>query len=121
MTAAALVADVRARGVELIPTPEGNLRVRPLSRIPPALLDALRERKAEVLALLTVGSSASAEPAGRRHYAGPWPDFLPGLGSRRVDFFDECTDCERWSWVRYGRIVLCLACATARARGIVCS
>ena len=82
------------------------------------LLGALRERKAEVLALLTGGSLVSVELTARRYYAGPWPDALPGLGPRHVDFFDHCTDCERGSWVRYGDRVLCLACATKRRQNV---
>jgi hypothetical protein len=51
-------------------------------------------------------------------YAHPWPDALPGLGHRRVGPFDPCASpgCERWSWVRYGDVVLCLACAKHRGR-----
>jgi hypothetical protein len=60
MTAAALVAEVQRHGVELIPTPEGRLRIRPASKMPPALLGALRERKAEVLALITADPPATS-------------------------------------------------------------
>jgi len=46
-------------------------------------------------------------------YAFPWPDALPGLGSRGVGPFDRCA-CGIGSWVRYGDVVFCLACAKAR-------
>lgn len=49
-------------------------------------------------------------------YAHPWPDALPGLGPRTIGPFDACAGCERWSWARYGRVVLCLACARAKAQ-----
>jgi len=51
-------------------------------------------------------------------YAHPWPDALPGLGRRSVGPFDPCSSsgCERWSWVRYGAVVLCLACAKSSAQ-----
>lgn len=52
--------------------------------------------------------------AGSSRYAYPWPDALAGLGVRRVGPFDQCVDCERWSWARYGTTVLCLACVRRR-------
>ena len=53
MTAAALVAELRARGVELIPASD-RIRYRPASAVPPDLVARLRACKAEVLCLLTV-------------------------------------------------------------------
>jgi TubC N-terminal docking domain len=52
MTASALVAELRARGVELIPAGD-RLRFRPASAVPPDLVEHLRRHKAEVLVLLT--------------------------------------------------------------------
>jgi hypothetical protein len=46
-------------------------------------------------------------------YAFPWPDAIPGLGHRTIGPFDCCTHCDRWSWARYGSVVLCLSCARA--------
>jgi hypothetical protein len=48
-------------------------------------------------------------------YSHPWPDVLPGLGPLRVGPFDPCSDCAKWSWVRYGDVVLCLPCVRRRA------
>jgi hypothetical protein len=45
-----------------------------------------------------------------QNYAFPWPDSLPGLGSRIVGPFDRCA-CGAGSWVRYGAVVVCLPCA----------
>ena len=51
-------------------------------------------------------------PADQPRYAHPWPDAIVGLGRRRVGPFDPCARaCGRWSWVRYGTVVLCLPCA----------
>ena len=116
MTAAALVAELRALGVELAPAGD-RLRFRPASRVPPDLLARLRERKAEVLALLAEDSLAPARAWSG--YSYPWPDSLSALGVRHVGPFDQCADCERWSWVRYGSVVLCLACACRLATGPV--
>jgi hypothetical protein len=44
----------------------------------------------------------------------PWPDGVERLGPRRVGPFAPCEgSCSRWSWVRYGDIVLCLPCVLA--------
>jgi TubC N-terminal docking domain len=97
-----LVERLRARGVAL--ERDGHaLVIRPADAVSPEEVAALRCHKAEVLQLLTV-------PSG---YAHPWPDALPGLGPRTIGCFDCCSRCERWSWARYGRTVLCLACAKA--------
>jgi hypothetical protein len=58
---------------------------------------------------------AVAGKAPARGYASPWPDALPALGPRTIGPFDLCSTCTAWSWVRYGGVVLCLACATARS------
>lgn len=47
-------------------------------------------------------------------YAHPWPDEVAGLGLRHIGAFDACSDCGTGSWVRYGWIVLCLACSMRR-------
>jgi hypothetical protein len=107
VTAAALVAALRACGVELMPA--GNrLRFRPASKVPPELLETLRQWKEEVLELL----SPDSQPGwAGMWYAHPWPDSLPGLGVRHIGSYEECACCARWSWARYGPMVLCLDCA----------
>ena len=62
------------------------------------------------------GSPALAPlpPKVVRSYAHPWPDDVERLGPRRVGPFAPCEGpCSRWSWVRYGDIVLCLPCVLA--------
>jgi len=51
MTAAALISELRALGIELIPAGD-RIRYRPASAVPPELVAQLRACKAEVLALL---------------------------------------------------------------------
>jgi len=102
------------------------LRVEAPAALPPALLRAARAHKGELLVrLLGAPAPALSETGGTsleelgtavRRYMSPWPDALPNLGRRSVDFFDACADCwgQRWSWVRYGGMVLCLPCALHR-------
>jgi TubC N-terminal docking domain len=122
VTAAALVADLRARGVELVAAGE-RIRFRPASAVPPELRERLRVHKAEVLALLAPSillmpaPPSPSTPARHQFYAGPWPDAVPCLGARAAGPFDACEMCGRGSWVRYGPAVLCLACAE-RACGV---
>jgi hypothetical protein len=112
LTAAALVIELRSRGIELVAVGD-RLRFRPASRVPPELLVRLRERKAEVLALL---SGDSAPRAGLAWwYAYPWPDSLPGLGVRHVGPYEPCSECGEGSWVRYGGRVLCARDSRARS------
>ncbi len=61
MTPAALVAELRARGVVLWPDGE-MLRIRPVSRVSPEELQALREAKPEVLRLVTHHATAEVTP-----------------------------------------------------------
>lgn len=110
MTPAALLADLRARGVELVAIGD-RLRFRPASAVSRDTREALRVHKAELLALLTAGSP-SLLPVRPGAYAFPWPDALPGLGRRTVGPFALCSRCcAAHSWVLYGAAVLCLRCA----------
>src|SRR5262249_41369276 len=67
MTAHELLADLRRRGFQLIPLPGERLEVRPFSKLPEELREALRQQKAEVLALLQQQES-SASPDYRTLY-----------------------------------------------------
>ena len=53
MTARDLLADLRRQGFNLTSLPGDKLEVRPFSKLPEDLREALRQCKAEVLALLT--------------------------------------------------------------------
>jgi TubC N-terminal docking domain len=76
VTPAALVAELRARGVTLLPDGE-SLKVRPVSRLIPGELEALRQHKAEVLALLATErrpQSLRLDPMTLREVLGDKPD-----------------------------------------------
>jgi hypothetical protein len=123
MTAEALLADLQARGVVIEAAGE-RLRYRPRQAVPQELLAAMVACKAELIALLT--GPLTIEPREERRtpgplrrrsrYAHPWPDELPGLGRRSIGPFDPCGRCQTGSWVRFGRLVLCLACARENNR-----
>jgi hypothetical protein len=79
-TAAALVADLRARGVAL-ETRGDKLVIRPTRLVTPEELEELRQRKAEVLALLArpaptapAWTPPALHPATVAEVLGPEPD-----------------------------------------------
>ena len=81
--AAELVARLRARGATL--RPDGaDLVIRPAAVVQPGEVPALREHKAEILALLSEPASSAL---------ASWPVALPGLAPRRVIAFSPCADC----------------------------
>ena len=53
MNAMELMATLQSQGFTLIPLPEGKLAVKPADRITDELRQHIRQRKAEVVALLT--------------------------------------------------------------------
>src|SRR5262249_20849153 len=67
MTSADLVADLQRQGFILTPLPEGKLAVKPVEKLTGSLREALRQRKAEVLALLQQ-QEPSASPDYRTLY-----------------------------------------------------
>jgi hypothetical protein len=52
LTAVDLLTEVLALGVSVIPTARGTIRVRPVERLTPELLDRLRDHKQQILAIL---------------------------------------------------------------------
>ena len=75
MKAAALVAELRARGVELVSAGD-RIRFRPASAVPRELRDQLRALKPEVLGLLWAEhalSVPSPDPQTVRETLGPNP------------------------------------------------
>src|ERR1043166_3586265 len=52
MTAMELLTSLQRQGFNLMPRPEGKLAVKPAEKLTDELREAIRQRKAEVLALL---------------------------------------------------------------------
>lgn len=113
MTPTEVLAEVLRAGGRVIPDP-----ARPRLVVPPALKPlVLAHREAlRALVLSTAMSTASLPLALVRPgaYSWPWPDALRGLGPRIVGPFSKCSECNEWSWARYGERVLCLDCARRR-------
>jgi hypothetical protein len=97
MTVHELLADLRRQGFHLTPLPGDRLEVRPFSKLSEALRQELKQRKAEVLELL----SRQLEPF-------PWP--CPHCGSpaeieavepRQSDgvllTYWQCPPCQTWA------------------------
>src|SRR5215831_169636 len=82
MTAHELLADLRRQGFCLTPLPGDRLEVRPFSKLPQALRQELRQRKAEVLALLKAqapGRVFLSRPLGHEDNPDPWDAWAPFL------------------------------------------
>jgi len=95
VTAAALVAALCSRGVELVPVGD-RLRFRPASKVPPELLAHLREHKAEVLRLLTAPrpTSPTLDPETVREVLGPHADNPHAVACIVWDVQDALRDLE---------------------------
>jgi len=106
LTAKEVLGRVLDAGGAIIPDP-----ARPRLRVPPDLKALVLEHRRALRELVL----AQARPA-HLPWAHPWPDALPALGRRSVGAFDLCDGCGRGSWARYGRMVLCLACALTREK-----
>jgi hypothetical protein len=140
MTAADLIAEFEALGIELIPDPErGKIRYRPASAVPADLRERLLALKPEVLAALTSPTTAElARSVPSAPSSSPWPTNIPNLGARKVIAFSPCIDCEidppeddmlkvgvyeiavpgpRRTFVAYGDLALCRRHARGRQGG----
>ena len=96
MTAAELLTDLQRQGFSLTPLPEGKLAVSPADKLTDTLRAQLRQRKAEVLALLT----QPARPLPIES-APAWP--CPGCGGPvRLDPPDENLPTRFWTCSRCG-------------------
>jgi hypothetical protein len=115
LTAHALLATLRHRGIELT-ADSGRLHYRaPRGVLTADLLAAVAAQKGELLAVLR----EEQQQPFHRHADGrsPWPASLPELGARRIDAYAHCDACGRGTWVRYGATARCLGCALASRHG----
>lgn len=69
-------------------------------------------------------STRSEMRSGLRPLPDWWPEEVLGMGARRVEAFARCAACPGdvhiqtcGTWVRYGRVALCLRCARVIAAG----
>jgi hypothetical protein len=102
----ALLTECQKFGAELIPQPDGNLKIRAPRPLPNSLKDELKRRKSEVMELLTAQRPSSvSRPAKREPEAVMWPcphcgqpatidDVFPSLdGERRLTLW-RCDPCQ---------------------------
>ena len=80
MNATAVLERLSAQGVQVTPRPNGNLWLEPASKIPPDLLEAVRENKPAILALL--GQERPPSPLPDPKAAVAEIDRLLALGQR---------------------------------------
>jgi hypothetical protein len=94
MIAAELIQEARTAGVTLTPLPDGKLKVIGRPRVPVELKAALREHKAEVLALLQ--AYAPLAEAYRRYWSTPETEPIETFRSlyREIDLLERQVDVE---------------------------
>ena len=93
MTAPQILAEVRARGVELAAVGD-RLRYRPVTAVPPELLEELRQNKPELLRLLAAAREIAA-PAACGWCGGPLAAYLLDSGSKPALL---CPSCRTWTF-----------------------
>src|SRR3989442_10325745 len=82
MTAQELLANLSHQGFILRPLPGEKLEVKPARRLTPELREELRQRKAEILALLKSQPPARSflsRPLGQEDNPDPWEAWAPFL------------------------------------------
>ncbi len=94
MTVLELLTDLRRQGFILRPLPGGKLEVKPASKLTDPLREQLRQRRVEVLALLT--QQAASWPC--RHCGRPAviEDVVPSLDGTRTLTLWHCEPCQTW-------------------------
>ena len=95
MTAHELLTNLHHQGFNLTPLPGGLLEVRPASRLTPELREELKQRKPELLALLTQHSLFPCPDCGGAVRLDPSVDDIPTR-------LWTCTKCETWGATRDG-------------------
>ena len=96
MTAIEFLSDLQRQGFTLIPLPKGKLAVKPAERLTDPLREHIRQRKAEVLALLTSTPTwPCPQCGGQVRLDSPDATILPTR-------FWTCTACSAWGATRDG-------------------
>lgn len=104
-TVQTLLARCRELGAELTPTPQGTLKVKAPAPLPDTLRDELKQRKAEVLALLTAprpfdddgresGPSSDAWPCPHCGQPAEIEDVFPSQDGERTLTMWSCNRCD---------------------------
>ncbi len=87
-----LLSRCRELGAEFIPTPDGKLRVQAPAPLSEGLRAELKQRKAEVLALLS--QPRSPWPCLRCGKPAEIDDVCPSLDGQRTLIFWHCPPCQ---------------------------
>ncbi len=108
---AGILAELERHGFQ-IRLAGDRIAVSPKDAITDEVRQIIRTNRKEILAVLREGQ---ARPAGAfkpsRDPASPWPTVLPGYGSKTLGPLTHCLLCRAGTWVSYGFLPVCLACA----------
>jgi hypothetical protein len=96
MTAIELLVTLQRQGFNLTPLPEGKLAVKPAEKLTDSLREALRQRKVEVLALITQ-VQAPSWPCPHCGNPAEIEAIEPSADGQRVLTFWHCEPCQVWA------------------------
>ncbi len=110
-TAQTVLGDLLRRGFVLIAAGD-KLRIAPRGAVTDEIRQIIRAHRQEILAILRQhGSEAAEAPPSAYDPWCPWPPALPGWGDKTLGPLTRCLVCQGATWVRFGFVPLCLACA----------
>ncbi len=94
----ALLARCQALGAEIIPTPHGTLKVAAPAPLPEELRAELKQRKAEVLVVLTQHPTSVVEswPCSYCGRSAEIEDVCPSLDGKRILTLWRCEPCQTY-------------------------
>ncbi len=101
---AGILAELERHGLQ-VRLAGDKIAVSPKGAITDEVRQIIRTNREEILALLRQA------PRPARDLASPWPPAMPGWGDKTLGPLTQCLFCQAATWVRYGCIPLCLACA----------
>ncbi len=108
---AGILAELERHGLQ-VRLAGDKIAVSPRGAITDEVRQIIRTNRDEILAVLRQGQTQPArvsKPA--RDHASPWPSTVPGYGDKTLGPLTHCHLCQAATWVRYGFLPLCLACA----------
>jgi hypothetical protein len=108
---AGILAELERQGLR-VRLAGDKIAVSPKGAITDEVRQIIRNHRQEIISVLKEAAQKLPEQTPRvTDPASPWPTGLPGYGSRTLGPLTYCLLCRAATWVRYGFLPVCLACA----------